>query len=62
MTQPPNSRDLHNIVQAALRQRIPWRTRLADWLLARLPARISSKLAKNGGYWGGVTMWDRRKK
>lgn len=62
MNDPLPSERIQAELDEALGQRLPWRTRLADWLLARLPARISSKLAKAGGYWGGVTMWDRRKK
>ena len=55
--QGPTSRDLHDIVQEALARRPSVWRRLVAWLRARVTGREGTL----GGYWGGVTMWDRVK-
>jgi len=54
---PPTSSDLHDIVHSALSRSLPGRTRLRLWL-----SRLKSRAATMGGYWGGVTFWDRWRK
>lgn len=52
-----SSEDLDRILRDSLSRRLRWRDRLVAWLLAR----VEKGLGPNGGYWGGVTMWDRLK-
>lgn len=59
--QPPSYRKLFtDINNEALSQPVP---RLVWWrrLIAWFKAHAAGGAATNGGYWGGVTMWDRLK-
>ena len=56
MTDPLPSERIQAELDEALNRRVPWWRRILD-ALRRLPARVG----RMGGYWGGVTMWDRRK-
>lgn len=54
----PSSDDLEAIVAESLARLLPWRKRFAAWLTSLLPEKVR---VGNGGYWGGVTFWDRVK-
>jgi len=56
----PSSEDLERILAESLRRRLPWRQRIVAWLKAHV-AGVSGREGTAGGYWGGVTMWDRLK-
>lgn len=60
MSQPPTSSDLTKLVQQALNQPIERPnvlTRILDWL-----KRVPANFFRMDGYWGGITMWDPRRK
>jgi len=60
MSDGPTSSDLTREVQAALSRKLPWWDRVKTWIMARLalPGHDTAGHATDGGYWGGITMWD----
>ena len=56
------SQPMRDEVDAALGRKLPWRDRLVAWLRSKIPGLEGGESgATNGGYWGGITMWDRFK-